>query len=184
MTKKSSQNKVLIIIFGVVLLALAVGLFPTRSSKSPMVIELNKPSEESFLAPGKDWPSEKKVEDYFIEHLRMSPDEAKEARSKERGNDGTVMLRLRESTTLEGLLSNLEYYGFVRDKETLRYALEHAEDTHKGRTSGNLEIGNNTISIYSYYRISEAMTAWEIADQLLNHPTYFSFDEYNYMFMP
>lgn len=145
--------------------------------------EITKPSEERFLAPGKDWPSEKKAEDYFIEHLNMTPEEARQAREKSK--DGTVMLRLRETSTLEGLLSNLEYYGFVRDKEALLYALEHTEDSHKGRTPGqNIEIGENTISLYSYYRISENMTAWEIADQLLNHPTYFAFDEYNYMFMP
>lgn len=183
MTKKSSQHKVLILISVVVFFSLALGGFLTRTTNLPMVIELNKPSEESFLPPGKDWLSEKKVEDYFIEHLRMSPEEAQEARTRP-GSDGKVMLRLRENTTLEALLSNLEYYGLVRDKEALRYTLEHSEDTHEGRTSGNLEIGNNTISIYSYYRISEDMTAWEIADQLLNHPTYFSFDEYNYMFMP
>jgi len=148
----------------------------------PIIQELTKPSEESFLAPGREWESEKKVEDYFIEHLRMSPQEAQEVRSKP-GSDGTVMLRIRETTSLEALLSNLEYYGFARDKEALRYALEHTEDNQVGKANA-IMIGENTISTWSSYRISEDMTAWEIADQLLNQPTYFGFDEYNYMFMP
>lgn len=122
------------------------------------------------------------MEDYFVEHLRMTPQEAQEIRSKP-GVDGKVMLRIREQTTLEALLSNLEYYGFVRDKEALRYALEHSEDTVPGKANA-LKVGNNTIDTWSYYRISEDMNAWEIADELLNHPTYFSFDEYNYTFMP
>src|SRR5690606_25170601 len=117
-----------------------------------------------------------------VESLRMTPQEAQAVRSKP-GNDGTVMLRIRENTTLEALVSNLEYYGFVRDKQALRYALENTTDTLPGKANP-IKVGDNTIDIWSSYRISENMTAWEIADQLLNHPTYFSFDEYNYMFMP
>ncbi len=154
----------------------------STASSLPVISNLSKPSEESFLAPGRDWPSEKKVEDYFVEHLRMTPQEAQEVRSKP-GDKDRVMLRLRENTTLEGLLGNLEYYGFVRDKETLRYALEHTTDALPGKANP-LKIGDNTIDTWSSYQISENMTAWEIADQLLNQPTYFSFDEYNYMFMP
>lgn len=112
----------------------------------------------------------------------MTPEEAQGIRSKP-GIDGKVMLRLRENTTLEALLSNLEYYGFVRDEEALRYALEHSEDNVPGHAN-TLKIGENTIDLYAFYRISENMTAWEIADELLNHPTYFAFDEYDYMFMP
>jgi hypothetical protein len=183
-SKKSPKNK-LPVIGLIVLIAIIVGysLLNKQVGKN-LVTELSKPSEESFLAPGRDWPSDKKVEDYFVESLHMSLQEAQEIRSKP-GADGKVMLRLRENSTLEGLLGNLEYYGFVRDKEALRYALEHTEDTHQGRTPGqNIEIGENTISLYSYYRISEDMTAWKIANELLNNPTYFSFDEYNYLFMP
>lgn len=120
----------------------------------------SKPSEESFQAPGKDWPSEKKVGDYFVEHLRMSYEEATQAR--ERSDGGTVMLRIRENTTLEALLSNLEYYGFVREKESLRYAIEHSEDTVPGYANP-IEVGENTIDTRAYYRISEDMDAWEIA---------------------
>jgi len=170
MSKKAPKIK-LPVIGLIVLIAIVAGyLLLNKSTGNNIVSELNKPSDESFLAPGRDWPSDKKVEDYFVESLHMSPQEAQEIRSKP-GVDGKVMLRIRENSTLEGLLGNLEYYGLVRDKEALRYALEHIEDTHEGRTPGqNIEIGENTISLYSYYR--------------LNNPTYFSFDEYNYLFMP
>jgi hypothetical protein len=112
----------------------------------------------------------------------MTPEETKQVREIPR-NDGIVMFRVRETMTLDGLLGNLEHYGFVRDKEALRYALEHTTDTQVGKANP-IMVGGNTISTWSYYRISEDMTAWEIAEELLNHPTYFSFDEYNYMFMP
>ncbi len=166
------------------LLILPLGFWFIRFSSqgSSIVQVLNKPPAMDFEAPGKDWPSEKKVEDYFIEHLRMTPQEAQESRSRP-GADGKVMLRIREHTTLEGLLSNLEYYGFVRNKEALRYALENTPDNQIGKADPII-VGNNTISTWSYYRISENMTAWEIADELLNQPTYFAYDEYNYMFMP
>lgn len=138
---------------------------------------------ELFLAPGRDYPSKKRVEDYFVERLRMSPQEAVEVRSNP-SSDGRVTLRLRESTTLEGLLGNLEYYGFIRDKEALRYALEHTTDNVEGSTN-TLKVGEtNTIDTWATYRISEEMSAWEIADELLNKPTHFEFDEYGYMFMP
>ena len=156
--------------------------------KAPKIIETGKsrlhtPSDELFVAPGKDWQSEAKVEDYFVERLGITEQEAKEAREKSK--DGTVMLRLREDATLDGLTGNLYYYGFIRDKNALKYALEFTEDTHEGRTPGqNIEIGENTISLYSYYRISENMNAWEIADVLLNDPTYFAYDEYNKLFLP
>lgn len=137
----------------------------SRSTAPSIVITLQKPSEENFQAPGRDWPSEKKVEDYFVEHLRMTPQEAQQIRSKP-GVDGKVMFRVREAMTLDGLLGNLEYYGFVRDKEALRYALEHTADNQVGKVNP-IMAGNNTVSTWSYYRISENMTAWEIADELL-----------------
>lgn len=149
---------------------------------APLSEIVSKPSEESFQAPGKDWDSDKKVEDYFVENLDMSDEEANKARKP--SSDGKIMLRVRETTTLDGLLSNLEYYGFVRDQEALRYALEHTEDTQEGKANPIMVGDDKTISTWSYYKISEDMTAWEIADELLNHPTYFGFDEYNKTFMP
>lgn len=174
------KNIFLFLITGSLIIAGVAYFF--YAPKNPIVEKINKPSEENFLAPGRDWQSQKKVEDYFVEHLRMTPQEAQQIRSKP-GVDGKVMLRIRENTTLEALIDNLQYYGFVRDKEALRYALEHTTDNQEGKANP-IMVGNNTISTWSYYRISEDMTAWEIADELLNNPSYFGFDEYNYMFMP
>lgn len=183
MRKKKLQKRrpfifILVAIVALVMLAFAISL----SKGNSIVSDITKPSEGSFEAPGRDWPSEKKVEDYFVEHLRMTPQEAQEIRSKP-GVDGKIMLRLRENTTIDGLVGNLEYYGFVKDKEALRYALEHGEDSYAGKQD-TLKVGGNTVDIWAYYRISENMTAWEIANELLNNPTHFGYDQYNYMFMP
>lgn len=176
------QHKKLLVVLVVAVTILAGFSYFLLPDQRSMVVQLSKPSEDQFLAPGKDWPSDKKVEEYFVEHLRMTPQEAQENRTRP-GADGKVMLRVRETMTLEGLLGNLEYYGLVRDKEALRYALENTQDTVPGHANP-IMVGNNTIDTWAYYRISEEMTAWEIADQLLNHPTYFAYDEYNNMFMP
>lgn len=181
MTKKLKKRVLIFTILtllGVVIAFSILGRFQNKSS-----ITLTKPSEESFSAPGKNWHSPKKVEDYFVEHLHMTPQEAIEARSLSKGNDGKISLRLTQGTTTAALLSNLEYYGFVKDQKALEYALTTSTDSLTGRTY-TLKFGNNTVDLYASYRISEDMTAWEIADQLLNHPSYFAYDEYGYMFMP
>lgn len=143
----------------------------------------NKPSEESFKAPGKDWESSKKVEDYFIERLHMSVAEAKEIRSKP-GVDGTVDLRISTEVTLDALIGNLYHYGFIRDEKAFRYALDHTKDTTPSDKA--IKVGNNgTIDTNAEYRISENMSSWELADLLLNKPAgHYSFDKYNYFFMP
>lgn len=176
-----TNKKLLYLLFPVVIL-LAFSVYVVRQPSNSIQEANTKPSEKSFQAPGKDWSSEKKVEDYFVEKLGMNYEDAKNARKP--SANGKIMLRVRENTTLEALISNLEYYGFVRDQEALLYALEHTEDTQEGKADPIMVSDNKTISIWSYYRISEDMTAWEIADELLNHPTYFGFDEYNKMFMP
>lgn len=143
----------------------------------------SKPNKENFEAPGKDWNSPKKVEDYFIERLRMTPKEASEIRSKP-GVDGKVNLRININVTLTGLVGNLYYYGFVRDEDTFRYALEHTKDSTFSDKA--IKVGKEgTIDTNAEYRISEDMGVWEIADILLNKPSgHFTFDEYNYFFMP
>lgn len=143
----------------------------------------NKPSQENFDAPGKDWQSSKKVEDYFMEKLRMSAQEATEIRTKT-GSDGRVNLRVNNNTTLEAVVSNLYYYGFIKDKDAFLYALENTKDTTPNENS--IKVGKTgTIDTNAEFRISENMTAWEIAYTLLNKPSgHFSFDEYNYFFMP
>ncbi len=147
-------------------------------------VVFRKPSAASFEAPRRTWASPKKVESYFVETMHMSPDEAKEIRWRGVGNDGTVDLRIGEDTTLQALVGNLTYYGFVRDEKTLLYALEHTTDT---TPNGNAIAVSKTGSIdkNAEYRISEDMTAWKLADILLNKPAgHFAYDEYRYFFMP
>lgn len=171
MTKKLLKNRYLII--GGALLILGVSV----------LFLFKKPNEDNFEAPGRSWNSPKKVEDYFVERLRMTPQEASEIRSKP-GVDGTVDLRINTNVTLEALVGNLYYYGFVKDEDTLRYALEHTKDTTPSDKA--IRVGKDgTIDTNAEYRISEGMSTWEIADTLLNKPSgHFNFDEYNYFFMP
>lgn len=163
--------------FAIFLLLLFVGVAVSS------FIVFSKPDEENFKAPGKDWESPKKVEDYFVEKLRMSPEEARSIRNKP-DVDGKVNLRLNTNVTLQALVGNLYYYGFVRDEDTLRYALENTKDTTPSEKA--IKVGENgTIDLNAEYRISEDMSAWELAEILLNKPSgHFTFDEYNYTFMP
>jgi len=144
---------------------------------------ISQPSKESLKAPGKDWESAKKVEDYFIERLYMPVAEAEQIRSRPGVND-TADLRLDPKVTLDALIGNLFYYGFIRDEKAFRYALEHTKDTTPNELS--IKVGKNgTIDTNAEYRISENMSAWELADLLLNKPEgHFAFDEYGYFFMP
>jgi len=173
MTKYSSKNN-LLILAGFTLLIL-LGFFAYS--------QISQPDQTTFNAPGKNWPSTKKVEDYFIERLNMTPKEASEIRSKP-GVDGKVNLRINTDTTLDALVSNLFYYGFIRDENSFRYALEHTKDVTPS-TNAIVVDKNRTIDKNAEYRISEDMTAWQIADILLNRPSgHFTFDQYNYFFMP
>ncbi len=143
---------------------------------------ITKPNVENFKAPGKDWKSAKKVEDYFIERLHMPVAEAEKIRSRP-GVDGTVDLRINKDVTLNALIGNLFYYGFIRDEKAFKLALEHTKDSTPSDKA--IKIGNGSIDTNAEYRISENMTAWELADLLLNKPAgHFPFDEYNYFFMP
>lgn len=173
MAKKPSKNR-LFIPLGIVLL-LILGVFGYW--------KFSQPNMENLKAPGRNWNSSKKVEDYFVERLRMTPQEAQDIRNKP-GVDGTVDLRINTNVTLDALVGNLYYYGFVRDEKAFRYALEHTKDTTQSDKAIVLNKGR-TIDTNAEYRISENMDAWQIADILLNRPSgHFSFDEYGYFFMP
>lgn len=77
--------------------------------------------------------------------------------------------------TLDAVVSDLKYFDFIKDEETFRYALEYTKDNTPGR-EGALKIGNNTIDREARYTISQSMTAWQIADILLNQGVYSSCD--------
>lgn len=158
----------------IVLVLVAIGIF------GAVYLNLNKIPADDFKAPGKNWNSPKKVEDYFVEKLRFTQSDLERQKQSE-----TVDFRPGKGSTLDAIISNLNYYGFIRSEKALRYALENTEDKTQGNL-GSLPVGKNgSIDIVASYRISENMTAWEIADTLLNKSRYFGpSDEYNYMFMP
>jgi hypothetical protein len=140
----------------------------------------NEIPTDDFKSPGKSWNSPKKVEDYFVEKLRFTQSDLERQKQSE-----TVDFRPGKGSTLDAIISNLNYYGFIRSEKTLLYALEHTEDKTVGNPNA-LSVGKNgSIDIVASYRISENMTAWELADTLLNKGYYFGpSDEYGYMFMP
>lgn len=142
--------------------------------------EKTKIPDQEFLAPGKSWQSTKKVEDYFVEKLRFTQSDLERQKQSE-----TVDFRPGKGSTLEAMVSNLRYYGFIRSEKALMYALEHTTDTTAGNPGAVTAGKSGTIDTNASYRISENMTAWEMADTLLNKSHYFGEnDEYHYMFMP
>ena len=78
-----------------------------------------------------------------------------------------VTFMVRKESQLEGIVNNLEYYGFVKDKNAFAYALEHSKDNSSGRENA-IKIGENTIDVDTDYEVSQTMSAWELADVLLN----------------
>lgn len=65
MAKKVSKNKYLVILGAILLLGV-----------SAFFLSEKQPNMDNFKAPGRDWNSPKKVESYFVERLRMTPEEA------------------------------------------------------------------------------------------------------------
>lgn len=88
-----------------------------------------------------------------------------------RHNTQTVEFTISKDMTLDAVIGDLQHYDFIKDKEAFRYALEHAKDTKPGKDS-SLKIGSNTIDREARYSISQSMTAWEIADILVNKGEY------------
>ena len=84
-----------------------------------------------------------------------------------RQNAQVVQFHIGKEATLMGVVSNLRYYGFIKDEDAFKYALGHAEDATPGR-EGAIKVGSNTINTQYTYEISQTMDAWELADVLLN----------------
>ena len=119
----------------------------------------------------------KEVEDYFVEKLGMNSTEAKKIA------DEGVSFYITGNTTLDAIVSNLHYHGLVKDEKAFREALTKTADTLPGKENA-IKVGNNTIDIHAYYGLKKGLTAWQVADVLLNHPSYLRGEEYNYIFMP
>ena len=125
-----------------------------------------------------DLASRKTVEDYFMEHMRVSAEEAKTMAS-----DG-VMLRLSPNSTLQGVVGNLYYYGFVDDEAKFEKLLETTTDSTPGKED-SIKAGKNTIDVNSNYYLNYSMSNEGIADTLLNKARFEpNFTQYNYLFMP
>lgn len=133
--------------------------------------------QTKFKAPASNWHSDKQVEDYFVEKLKISEENAATT-----ANLG-IEFRVNKDATLDAVLGNMTYYGLARDKRALLYALEHTDDTVLGKENV-LHVGSGTIDTNASYYLTKHMTAWELADILLNKPNYWDFDQYNYLFMP
>lgn len=87
-----------------------------------------------------------------------------------RKNAPMIKFRVDKQNTLMAVTGNLHYYGFVKDEDALKYALQHTKNTTPGK-SGAIKVGNNTIDTETAYNISQSMNTWEIARILLNEGT-------------
>lgn len=129
---------------------------------------------ENYLPP----EQRKTVETYFIDHMRVSPAEAQEMAAN------GVDLRVSKTTTIQGIVGNLYYYGFIDSEAKLNKLLESTKDTTPGQED-SIKVGRNTIDVNSHYYLNYQMTDEEIADTLLNKAKFASdFTAYNYLFMP
>lgn len=160
------MNKKLFIFIGILIIV----------SSSIYFLFPSKPPTDNFKAPGNDYNSPKRIEDYFVNTLRMTPDEAKKVA------DIGVSFYVTKNTTLEGIIGNLTYFGLVKDKSTLKYALENTKDITPSK-DGSIKVGRSGSINLGYYDLSRNMDTWQIADSLLNksHPVGV---DYNYLFMP
>lgn len=88
-------------------------------------------------------------------------------------NTRPIEFTIKKGLTLTAVIGDLHYYGFIKDENAFKYALEHSKDTTPGNEN-SLKIGNNTVDREARYTISQSMSAWQIADILLNQGSYSS----------
>lgn len=85
-----------------------------------------------------------------------------------RRNAQTVQFQVGKDASLDGIVNNLSYYGFIKDENAFKEALVKTKDNTEGRDGAITLVNGNTINIQATYNISQGMTAWEIASILLN----------------
>jgi len=83
----------------------------------------------------------------------------------------TIEFTVSKDMALAAITGDLFYYGFIKDETALKYALENTKDTKPGGNEA-VKVGDNTIDREARYRLSQSMTAWQIADVLLNSGEY------------
>ena len=84
-----------------------------------------------------------------------------------RQNASSIEFTISKDKTLMAVSGDLHYYGFIKDEGAFQYVLEHTKDTKPGNET-SIKIGNSTIDREARYTISQSMTAWQIANVLLN----------------
>lgn len=137
---------------------------------------LNKKS--SSIPQTQNIDSNKSIEDYFVENMQVSREEAKEM-----AVDG-VILRVSKDTTLMGIVGSLYAFGFIDNEGSFNELLETASDTTPGK-EGVIKVGDSTIDIQSNYNLNYDMTDEQISDTRLNKGKFEeNFTRYNYLFMP
>ena len=86
-----------------------------------------------------------------------------------RQNTQSIGFTIKKDTTLMAIVGDLHYYGLIKDADAFEFALVHTQDTTKGGTNFiKVGKGSKTIEREARYKISQSMTAWQIADILLN----------------
>ncbi|MDP3987733.1 MAG: hypothetical protein Q8P80_01160 [Candidatus Levybacteria bacterium] len=159
------MKKQTLIIIVCLLLVAATGYFFLNKQSSPT------PQTQNL-------ESRKTVENYFVENMRVSREEAKKMAA-----DG-VILRVSKDTTLMGIVGNLYSYGFIDNEDSFNKLLETTSDTTPGK-EGVIKAGNNTIDTQTSYSLNYNMTDEQIADTLLNKGKFEeNFTRYTYLFMP
>jgi len=78
-----------------------------------------------------------------------------------------VLMRVDKDTTPQAIVSDLKYYGFIKNESVFKLALRFAEDKTPGNEN-SIRIGSNTIDRQAVYLISQNMGAWQLAKVLLN----------------
>lgn len=92
-----------------------------------------------------------------------------------RADSTTIQFTVSKNLTLKALTEDLYYYGFIKDKNAFLFALKYSRDKKSGGENA-ITIGKNTIDREAKYLISQNMTAWQLAEILLNQGEFSSCD--------
>ena len=89
-----------------------------------------------------------------------------------RNNTPEIQFTISKNKTLDAIVRDLKYYGFIKDEKAFTFALEHTQDNTKGGENFiKVGKGSKTIEREAVYTITQSMTAWELASVLLNSGT-------------
>lgn len=78
-----------------------------------------------------------------------------------------VQFMVGKDRTLQAIVGDLNYYGFIKNESAFKFALRFVKDNTPGNEN-SIRIGNNTLDRLAVYKISQSMNAWQLAEALLN----------------